>query len=283
MAKRKQQHAEHENAERWLLTYADMITLLMAFFIMLYSMSQLDIRKFAAVAGSVRAELGGTGVLEGAQGVGSGAGSGVDMGMNGLAPSLGTDVSAQLRRAVEAEMKAASASQVQVTQDGSTVRVRMPAGSLYFEKGSASLTPQTKRILLGIAHVLRDQPCGVRVEGHTCNLPIHTAEFPSNWELSAARASNTALFLVQEGGLPSDCCSFMGFADRKPLVPNISEINRRRNRRVELILQPLAPGKSRDQAARSGAATRESQPSALPPEIDITKSSSTEGTTEVAP
>ncbi|MEN6548399.1 MAG: flagellar motor protein MotB [Armatimonadia bacterium] len=282
MAKRKQQHAEHENAERWLLTYADMITLLMAFFIMLYSMSQLDIRKFAAVAGSVRAELGGTGVLEGAQGVGSGSGSGIDLGMNGLAPSLGTDVSAQLRRAVEAEMKAASASQVQVIQDGSTVRVRMPAGSLYFEKGSASLTPQARRVLLALAHTLRKQPCGVRVEGHTCNLPIHTVEFPSNWELSAARASNTALFLVREGGLPSDHCSFMGLADRKPLVPNVSEINRRRNRRVELILQPLAADPPADKAARPTAAKPEPQPSALPPAIDIT-TSSTEGTTEVAP
>lgn len=276
MAKRKQKHGEHENSERWLLTYADMITLLMAFFIMLYSMSQLDLRKFAAVAGSVRAELGGTGVMEGGQGVGDGSGSGIDMGMGGIAPALGPSPATALKTSVAAEMKAIAASRVQVIEEGDVVRVRMPAGSLYFDKGGAELTPLARRVLLGVAHALRDKPSGVRAEGHTCNLPTHSKQYSSNWELSAARASNTVLFLVREGGLSSDHCSFMGFADRRPLVANSCERNRQRNRRVELILQPMAGKK--DEPPASKPAEKTGGVSALPPPIDITQQSG-----EVAP
>lgn len=238
MSKRRQKHAEHENAERWLLTYADMITLLMAFFIMLYSMSQLDLKKFAAVAGSVRAELGGTGVLEGATGVGTGSALGTDTA--GIAPSLGPKIGAELKNAVaQAVRQAAPGMGIEVSEVEGAVRVRFPANTVLFASGSAELTPQAARVLQRLVPVLARRQCLVKASGHTDDLPLRGGPYASNWELSSDRARNIALYLVRHRALTSDRCSFMGYADTQPLVPNTSEDNRARNRRVEITIRPL--------------------------------------------
>jgi len=276
MAKRKQQHAEHDNAERWLLTYADMITLLMAFFIMLYSMSQLDLRKFAAVAGSVRAELGGTGVLEGAKGVGTGSGSGIDMGMNGLAPSLGSEMAGQVCNDIRDEMRAANASDVLVSAEDGCVHIRLPGGSVYFEPGSAVLTARARQVLNRLAPSIRKYQCHLRVEGHTCNLPLHSSTYASGWELSCARAVNAVFYLVRLRAAPAQRCSFMGYGERKPLVPNTSEANRRRNRRVEIIMQPLTSDEPTAQDDTVSSA-------ATPPPVDIIKTARPAPSTEESP
>lgn len=270
MAKRKQQHSEHENAERWLLTYADMITLLMAFFIMLYSMSQLDLQKFAAVAGAVRAQLGGTGVMNGARGVGNGATA--QTGQNGIAPSMGYEVAAQLKSSVQQELQSASDSAVSVSSDNGDIKISLPASKAYFLPGRADLTPKTSSVLQAIARTLKRQPCHVRIEGHTCNYPTHNALYPSNWELSSTRAMNAALYLVRHERLPADRVSFMGYADTRPLVPNTSDANRARNRRVEITLHPLTPNASEQagETAPKPAATPAAS-SISPPPVDLAK------------
>jgi chemotaxis protein MotB len=80
----------------------------------------------------------------------------------------------------------------------------------------------------------------VKVTGHTCSYPTHNARYPSNWELSSDRARNVGLFLVRRGAVSPDNCSFMGFADTRPLVANDSVVHHARNRRVEIVLRPLS-------------------------------------------
>lgn len=236
--KRGQGHGGHgeENAERWLLTYADMITLLMALFIMLHSMSQLDIKKFSQVANSVRAEFGGTGVLQGSQGIG-------DQNMHGvpaasLAPAMVPEGAADLRQTVNASLgKAKQGSGIEVSGDATQVRIRIPATQLLFPPGNANLTPEMYRILQRLEKGLRGGQVSMRIEGHTCNLPISNSQYRSNWELSADRARNIALYFTRHNVVSPDRIAFMGYADTRPRAANDSEAHRRSNRRVEIVLR----------------------------------------------
>lgn len=239
MAARRRKHQEHENLERWLLTYADMITLLMAFFIMLYGMSQLDIRKFQAMLGGVRAELGGTGVLIGGAGINSGGASPMAQQSRGFAPRPGPGATAQLRQLVDGSLAELPAGgELEVTTRGDAVVVRIPGDSVHFAAGSAELLPRALAILARIGALANQQHCLILVTGHTCDLPLRTARYASNWELSADRARNVALYFVHHQGIAPERLSCMGYADTRPLVPNRDEASRRRNRRVELALTP---------------------------------------------
>ena len=259
MSKRRRHgEGEHENAERWLLTYADMITLLMAFFIMLYSMSQLDMQKFSAVAGSVRTELGGSAILPGSKGVGTGAAMGAEAAA--IAPTLAASTAA-LKNSTEREIeRAAAGTGVEVIGGDGEVTVRLPGSMVFFKPGSAELTPAMRKVLKSLAPLIARAKCGVKVVGHTCSYPTHNARYPSNWELSADRARNVGLFLVRRGAVSPDNCSFMGFAATRPLVPNDTEVRHARNRRVEIMLRPLQ--------AQGAQPVAETEPIAPPP-VDL--------------
>jgi chemotaxis protein MotB len=239
VSKKRRQHSEEGNVDRWLITYADMITLLMAFFVMLYSMSQIDLKKFAAMAGSVRAELGGTGLLTGSSGVAAASATGPTV--LGIAPSFAYQVTGKLREATERSLRdVARQTGIEVVSSGEDIVVRIPTSELFFALGSAELTSAMLKVLQRLVKVIRGQQCTVKVEGHTCDLPIRSARYPSNWELSADRARNIALYFAKDGGVPPERLSFMGFADTRPLVPNTTEAQRRRNRRVEITLHPTS-------------------------------------------
>jgi chemotaxis protein MotB len=253
MAARRRKHQEHENLERWLLTYADMITLLMAFFIMLYGMSQLDIRKFQAMLGGVRAELGGTGVLSGGAGINSGGASPMGQQSKGFAPRPGAGATTQLRQLMDKSLaELPEQGDIEVVTQGSVVVVRIPADSLRFAPGSAALLPGMAPVLARIGELANRQYCLIRVAGHTCDLPVNSGLYTSNWELSADRARNVALHLVRCQGVAPERLSCMGYADTRPLVPNRDEARRRRNRRVELLLTPQT-GNSATVSAAPGA------------------------------
>jgi chemotaxis protein MotB len=237
-SKRQQRHEAEENAERWLLTYADMITLLMAFFIMLYSMSQLDLKKFEMMAGSVRAELGGSAILQGSRGVAKAAS--IAEGGGGVASALNYQIAVKMCDNVGRNLQDVTAQTgLKVFRKGSEVIVRLPASDVLFAPGNADLSPAMFGVLKRLASVLRKYRCGVKVEGHTCDLPIHNEHFASNWELSADRARNVALYFVRQGGVAADSISCMGFAHTRPLIANTSEVNRAHNRRVDIVLLPF--------------------------------------------
>ncbi len=222
---------EEGGMERWLLTYADMITLLMAFFVMMWSMSLADKTKFTQMIGSARAAMG--------------------MDVTGLylpplpfqQPTAGSPaILAQDIRGTlnEGLGKSAAGKSLQVLSDKDSVTIRMRASRVLFPPGRAELTSQTRAALREVAKVLSQVPCRVRVEGHTCNLPLRGGLFASNWELSTKRATNVVLYFVREQKLSAERFSPMGYADTRPAVPNINEANRRKNRRVDIKLLDLS-------------------------------------------
>lgn len=238
MSRKKQQHhEEHENAERWLLTYADMITLLMAFFIMMFAMSQVDKGKFIAMAASVRQQLGAVVLPSAPEGK-----INLDPSQGGQGAGIADGSAALLARMVQREIEGtpeAKTVTVEDAPDGTIVRVQ--TNQLMFPSGQASISPAMAALLSRIAKALARMPNSVHVEGHTCDLPVHNSEFADNWELSAARATNVVLHFIRTCSLPPDRFVASGMADTHPLLPNTCEENRRCNRRIDIVLEKGTP------------------------------------------
>ena len=230
-----------ENKERWLLTYADLITLLLAFFVIMYAISNTDIVKYLNLRGSLQDAFN-VGVLKGEKNESiSNAGA---ISSAGAIPIVATP---QLQ-AVQAQVDSLETQEGRFEQVVESVGQRPEGvylrleGSTTFISGSADLTPAGIAALTQLADVIRNTTNAsndIRVEGHTDNIPPGSDRFPTNWELSTLRAVSVVRFL-ENAGIPADRLLAYGYSDTKPLYPNDSEPNRRGNRRVELvILQPV--------------------------------------------
>jgi chemotaxis protein MotB len=259
MAAKRKRHDDHEEAhadERWLITYADMITLLMAFFIMMFAMSQLDLAKFQEFREGVISHFGGRGtpVMPGGDGnLKGGAAPLLDMPVGtrkGLADSdSGKRLAREVAKRAERESfdKARRTILQKLARQGlaRSVSFRLEARGLVvtiltdkvlFDLGSAGLRPDGHRILDALADGLRQLPNPVAVEGHTDNLPIHSAVYASNWELSTGRASTVVRYLLERQHLPAGRLSAAGYADQHPAASNATPTGRALNRRVEVVV-----------------------------------------------
>lgn len=223
---------------RWVLTYADMITLLMAFFIMLYSMSILNVNKFKQVAVSVRSGF--AGMVEG-QGKSilssSGQFSVKPSAIDGESVGVPWRVVQQVQRFIKEEGLQNS---VKLRADGRGLIVSMATDTVAFQMGQVDLTPKAKSVLNSLGGMLKDIPNSIVVEGHTCDIPTRSDKYPSNVHLSAARASNVAYYLIHNVGVPPQRVAVAGYGEWKPLVPNSNDKNRGLNRRVDLVI--MKPG-----------------------------------------
>jgi chemotaxis protein MotB len=233
--------AEHENAERWLLTYADLITLLMVFFVVLYSMSSADSTKFKLVSASLQQAFN----LEVLQGQ---AAASISDGSTQPANPADTMISSsdvpqvnQIRNKVLAALEGATqVPDVTVTVDREGVVIRL-SGSYLFDSGRAELKPNSLAVLDAIAGVIRPLENEVRIDGHTDSVPIDSARYPTNWELSAARALAVTRYLSESDSVRSGRLIAAGFGEFRPLVPNDTRENRAQNRRVEIHLLSSTP------------------------------------------
>jgi len=222
---------------RWLLTYTDMVTLLLALFIMLYAFSKVDEGKFKEVAAAMRKVFGGQPVMTGGTGpLGEGAGikvaEAIMPGVESLEPSL-----AKLYEEVKGFVEGKGlGGKVQLKIEERGVKISLLTDEALFERGKAELRPENEELLLKISSQIKKSPNQVRIEGHTCNLPIKTAEFPSNWELSTRRATNVLRYLVEQGNVPPNRLSAAGYGETRPVAKNIDEAHRRQNRRVDIII-----------------------------------------------
>jgi chemotaxis protein MotB len=214
-----------ENLERWLLTYADLITLLLAFFIVMYSMSQIDAKKFGKMAEALQGVLkGGENILM--QGEQKTQGHGL--------LKLGNLRS--LQRQVEESFSALGKQedvQTEITERGLVVHI---VESALFKLGSAELEPKAMDVLDLVFENIKNVPNHVRVEGHTDDRPINTVQYPSNWELSTARATQVARYFINMHGFPPDKISALGYGEFRPIRPNNSIENRAKNRRVDVVI-----------------------------------------------
>jgi len=235
--KRGHEEEGHSNTERWLLTYADLITLLMIFFILMYTISNINAQKWAGVANSLHSALEGksTNLLDN-------RGPSFVEGQSGEEIQM-AELAANLEKYVE-EAGLGGKIAIKIEERGLVVSIK---DTLLFAKGSARLTPEAKEIIHKLGFMLVKTNNYLRIEGHTDNLPIHTAEFPSNWELSAARATNVVQVLVKEVNFDPQRLSTTGYGEYRPIAPNDNEVHRAENRRVDLVLLRSKFGRSEPQ------------------------------------
>lgn len=239
---RKQRHEEHVNHERWLVSYADFITLLFAFFVVMFAVSQVDENKVGRFTESVQAATRwGLFDKSGAQGVvGSGTKNDAPRAARAAesrgARKSGAQAIAALRARLEPRLRAAvDAGRIAVLESDRGLIVRLKEAA-FFPSGSAEVHQQNDGDLQALGRWIRDLPNAVRIEGHTDSRPIRTAIYRSNWDLSAARAGSVLQVLVRDAQLPEARLSVAGYADRQPIAPNETEDGRRQNRRVDIVL-----------------------------------------------
>lgn len=239
MIKRKKSEEDKENLERWLLTYADLITLLMAFFVMLYVFSKQDTRKYDAMTMQLKAIFsGGTGLVDEGGRTGSRTIEG-----NGPGPS-----DLEIRRKLEGEIKMLAdpggvEEKISVITDERGIVISI-MDKAFYDTGKADLKEKARATLDKIAPVIKTLPNDIRIEGHTDNVPINTYEFRSNWELSTRRATEVVRYLIENGEISPKRISAAGYAEYRPVAENDSEANRALNRRIEIILVNTADKKN---------------------------------------
>ncbi|MCP4683882.1 MAG: OmpA family protein [bacterium] len=224
--RRRRKIDSDENLERWLLTYADLITLLLAFFIVMYSMSQVDNKKFGKVSEALNTILkGGSSVLKHELEKDKTGHGLLKLGNLRLVQQKIEERFRQLGRQEEL--------QTEVTERGLVIHI---LESTLFDVGAADLQMRAMEVLDLVAEQVKDRPNHIRVEGHTDDRPIQTNVFPSNWELSSARATSVVRYISDNHGISPDRISALGYGEFRPVQPNNSVENRAKNRRVDVVV-----------------------------------------------
>jgi chemotaxis protein MotB len=250
MARRRRGDDEHENHERWLVSYADFITLLFAFFVVMYAISQVNEGKYRVLSDTLSSAFRHVpGTTANAQ-MAVNPGAQMPLAIPIHRPNLGikTDENQRVKkdklRNMAKEINDALAplvkeGQVRITEGALGITVDINA-SVLFSPGDARLDTGATQALVAVAHVLAPTDFPVTVEGHTDNTPINTPQFPSNWELSGMRASSVVRLFVENGVDPRRLTA-TGYADQRPVDDNATVEGRSRNRRVAITIESRTP------------------------------------------
>lgn len=242
MARRRKREEEHDNHERWMVSYADFITLLFAFFVVMYALSSVNEGKYRVLSDSMVTAF-----------------RNVHINDNSPIPLI-TIPPVQIQKSTPSAAPQESTKEKQrgkmrsvakdimdvmapLIEQGKVRVIETSRGvsveindSILFSPGQALLQPPLIKAMQGIAEVLVPTDFPVIIEGHTDNVPIKTAQFPSNWELSAVRAT-TVLRLFADAGVSADRLTAIGYADTRPVEPNLLADGRARNRRVTILIE----------------------------------------------
>ena len=259
MARRPRKEEEHVNHERWLVSYADFITLLFAFFVVMYAISSINEGKYKVLSDSL------TNAFRNVTGSSGGHPILVTQGAPPLSPKpvgrpdklveqLKSEQRHKMKNVAQDIMNALQPLVAQgkvrllETSRGVTIEIN---DSVLFPAGQARLQPASMSAMRAIADVLAHTDFPITIEGHTDNLPISTPQFPSNWELSAVRAT-TVLRLFNDGGVGAERLTAIGYGDTRPVETNTTPEGRARNRRVSILIdsdRPEEPTELREQKA----------------------------------
>ncbi len=245
---RRKAGGTHVNHERWLVSYADFITLLFAFFVVLYASAEMDKKKVVELSTAIQGAFQQMGVFANTPSAApSEAKNGVRCAttpststagtpMNNTAASVGQgnayDVQRELESILSNEIKQHEI-EMRVTPEGLVLSLREVG---FFNSGQARLLPSAVPKLARIAGVLNAHGFDIRVEGHTDDVPIHTSAFQSNWELSTARATEVVTLLVENYHLDPLKISAAGYGPYRPVASNQTAEGRGMNRRVDLVI-----------------------------------------------
>lgn len=253
MARRKKKHEEeHENMERWLVSYADFITLLFAFFVTMYSISRVDGKKLGSAVESLQRALGSViavqitqrepGVfqinhapsmvtitpIQGAKGQLSGSD-------RDAFEKLSKEIKGEVDKLTRGKLDGMNLGQIKfiIEKRGLVIRI---SEHLFFKSGDASILQEFFPILDILGKALEKVPNHIRIEGHTDSVPIHTAKFPSNWELSTTRATTVLRYLLTHFDFNPENLSATGYGEFRPIDSNSTTEGRFQNRRVDFII-----------------------------------------------
>ncbi|HHL39732.1 MAG TPA: flagellar motor protein MotD [Deltaproteobacteria bacterium] len=230
---RKKKHEEHENHERWLVSYADFITLLFAFFTSMYAISSVNEGKFRVLSESLNIAFN---PFENYTPADQQRGTRIVTDLRSqVASKFKQSFTRDFKQLKNALSKLDRTSKVQIRLDDRGVIVSISA-TVLFRPGSAELAPESYAMLDEIARALKDMTGHIRIEGHTDNIPINTPAYPSNWELSSARAITILRYFIDRHGFDPRKLSASGYGEFRPLVSNDTPSGRARNRRIDIIL-----------------------------------------------
>lgn len=226
---------DEENAG-WIVTFSDLMTLLLVFFVLLYSISTLNEAKFKKAMTSIQISLGEEAppvrLLE-LMNEPSRKSKVVSLESLSGMRSRELDMLKRVRKFIETR---GLEKQIGVSLDNGKIAIRI-TGTMLFTSGSAMLNPNGAPVMDEISQIVKEfQDFKVNIKGHTDNVAIATRQFPSNWELSAVRATTVLRYLIEKG-IDADRLTATGYGELLPLVPNDTEENRQINRRVEFVLE----------------------------------------------
>jgi chemotaxis protein MotB len=285
---RRRKHAAHVNHERWLVSYADFITLLFAFFVVLYASSQVDKRKVGRLAMAIQVAFQEMGIFEA---------STTEVPMDTSEPMPFSKVQAvenlernasfaqvashpegSLRSAgeengdlVELQKELETTLSAEISRNEISLR-REPDGLVislrevgFFESGMARMKTTSESAFDRIAKILREREYRLRIEGHTDNIPIHNTQYSSNWELSSARATEVVRVLIIRDGFDPARLGAAGYAEYHPIADNRTAEGRSMNRRVDIVILGQALPSTGDQRGSGNVSAHPQKPSALIP------------------
>jgi chemotaxis protein MotB len=234
----KNGQAKEVNSNGWLTTFNDLITLLMVFFVLMFSLSSIDVKKMSDFQYALQS---GFGIIREGQQISVAIKDNQPIQemshLNTQAEGRsGTSQQQIMQQTIEAALESLDADigiQIIYTEQGAHLSFE---DGVLFDFGQAAISTKGYAVLDEIADVVRKMPYPIRVEGHTDNVPINTKRFPSNWELSTVRAVNVLKFFADAGRIDPRRLSAVGYGESKPLVANDSPQSRAKNRRVEIVL-----------------------------------------------
>jgi len=235
---RKQKFSEEESEEGggddWLLTYGDLMTQLVCFFVLIIAFSSTNEAKFQEALVSIQIALGGGA----ASGVLTGLPSSIDLPRSSkleIEEGKFMEIKGKIDEYIE-EHNLAGELETSIGSEGLHIRLKQQEPSLYFDSAEARIREDAYPILDQIGVFIKSLPNNIRIEGHTDIRPIHTARFPSNWELSTMRATNILKYLNEYAGIAPERLSAAGYGPHKPIASNNTESGMSKNRRVEIII-----------------------------------------------
>ncbi|CAM3339488.1 flagellar motor protein MotB [Nocardioides dubius] len=285
MRRKREIEEEHENHERWLVSYADMITVLMALFIVLFAMSQVDETKYSELKESLRNGFGESGammhekssILESNSSVTVGAVVPQDE-LSAMTPEQIQMVDRALQRSKQLEQQRVAnevdnevsrledvlrrlskalrahglADDVRASIDDRGLVVSLVSQHVVFHANLASLTDRGRRVLNTLSPVLRDLPDDLQIDGHTNQVPVQPKYFDTDWDLSAARAITVLRHLNEVGRIPTDRLSATAYGMERPLIDPDKAGSQRINKRVDIVVLSSLPPESRQLLAEHG-------------------------------
>jgi chemotaxis protein MotB len=231
--RRRRNFSRSPHRDRWLVSYADFITLLFAFFVVMYSAAQLDKRRAGQLATAIQTAFMQRGSLPPAP---------ADVGgTTGRAPSPSTEedqsaLKAQIEHTLASEIANGDVA-VRSSAEGLVISLREVG---FFDTGSDKIKASSVPVLDQMARILQQDGSFIRIEGHTDNVPIHNARFSSNWDLSTARATATIRLLIRDGLKPERMAA-SGYAEYHPIATNATSQGRATNRRVDIVVPRKQP------------------------------------------